>query len=876
MLAETHHIAHGTTSSLNALVTGKVPDGRLPHHQGPPRLDLHHERRGPLPRALAARAPARARAGQAARLLPKRHALEVTERIDRDGERRRRARRGRGARRIRALLDDGVRAIAVSLLWSFRNPVHERRMRELVARDRPGRVRRAVERGQPADPRVRAQRDHDHEHPDRARACATTSTRSERRCASAASPGRCSSCRATAAPSRPRRPRRTAISTVGSVLTGGVVGSVALGRQLGHRNIISTDVGGTTFLAGLVVDGEPVRATTTVINHHPINVPTLRVHAIGSGGGAIAWVDAGGNLRIGPRSARAVPGPACYDQGGTEPTNTDANLVLGILPERGLLGGRKPLSLELAREAIRRRIAEPLGLSVEEAAAAIYAVQNAQTGDLLRKTVVEAGHDPRDFVVYAFGGAGPGALRRATPPSSASRRSSSRSGRSPRRSPPTGSPRRTSCSPRELSDPAAAARSTRCARSGTSPQLEDQVRDGPRPPGPRVRVGRARTARSTCATRCSSSRSPSRSPADRSTTAALDGGRGRVRGRATPSCTATAPASARPASRPSPTACAAAASCRSRPSCPRVAADGPDPAPPRRRHAPGAASTSAAGFVDTPIYDYARLRAGHVLAGPAIVEVPTTTVVVPAGTHRHRRRARQPHHPPTPRLPKEPDPWPCRSPAPRGSPAAPSTPTTLAALAARDAAGPHRRPRSRSTRSTRSPTRSIRHRLWSVTDEMGEALKRMSGSPIVTDANDFDFAISRRARPGGPGRALQHDARRRRRPRHLLDAAAPREQPGHRRGRHVPVQRPVGRRRAAPERRDGLPARLPRGEAVRLDQRRSPPARPRRRRARLVLPGRAGRVLRVAADPADQGRARRPAAATTSPTSGCAAPGCRC
>ena len=198
-----------------------------------------------------------------------------------------------------------------------------------------------------------------------------------------------------------------AISTVGSVLTGGVVGSVALGRQLGHRNIISTDVGGTTFLAGLVVDGEPVRATTTVINHHPINVPTLRVDAIGSGGGAIAWLDAGGNLRIGPRSAQAVPGPACYGSGGTEPTNTDANLVLGILPERGLLGGRKPLSLELARQAIDTQIAKPLGLSVEEAAAAIYTVQNAQTGDLLRKTVVEAGHDPREFVLYAFGGAGP-------------------------------------------------------------------------------------------------------------------------------------------------------------------------------------------------------------------------------------------------------------------------------------------------------------------------------------------------------------------------------------------------------------------------------------------------------------------------------------
>src|SRR5262249_59696795 len=134
---------------------------------------------------------------------------------------------------------------------------------------------------------------------------------------------RASSGRAVAAREAPA----TAISTVGSVLTGGVVGSVSLGRQLGHRNIISTDVGGTTFLAGLVVDGEPVRDTTTVINHHPINVPTLRVDAIGSGGGAIAWLDAGGNLRIGPRSAQAVPGPACYGPGRTQPTDTHPNPV---------------------------------------------------------------------------------------------------------------------------------------------------------------------------------------------------------------------------------------------------------------------------------------------------------------------------------------------------------------------------------------------------------------------------------------------------------------------------------------------------------------------------------------------------------------------
>ncbi len=124
-------------------------------------------------------------------------------------------------------------------------------------------------------------------------------------------------------------------------------------------------------------------------------------------GGAIAWVDAGGNLHVGPRSAGARPGPACYGEGGTEPTVTDVDLLLGIVNPDNFLGGRKQLSVELAADAVRARIAEPLGLTVDEACAAVYAIQNAQTADLVRKVVVTSGQDPRDFVLYAFGGAGP-------------------------------------------------------------------------------------------------------------------------------------------------------------------------------------------------------------------------------------------------------------------------------------------------------------------------------------------------------------------------------------------------------------------------------------------------------------------------------------
>ncbi|MFE3998270.1 hydantoinase/oxoprolinase family protein [Nocardioides sp. YIM B13467] len=406
MLADTHHIAHGTTSSLNALVMGNVPPvGFLTtagHRDSIFIMNVEGRYLGGSPDQLQNVLGQSKDHG----LLPKRHALEVVERVDRDGtvvvplnEESVRA-------SVRKLLDADVKAIAVSLLWSFKNPAHEQRIRDIVHEIDPDMF---VALSSEVSPRIR----------EFARSSTTVMSAQigpglrdylgslEGRLRERGLAGPLLVMQSNGGAIAAAEAPATAISTVGSVLTGGVVGAVSLGEQLGHRNIISTDVGGTTFLVGLVVDGEPVRTSSTIINHHPINVPTLEVHAIGSGGGAIAWLDKGGNLQVGPRSAQSVPGPACYDAGGTEPTNTDANLVLGILPETGLLGGRKALNVEAAREAIRLQIAEPLGLSVEDAAAAIYAIQNAQTGDLLRKTVVETGHDPRDFVLYAFGGAGP-------------------------------------------------------------------------------------------------------------------------------------------------------------------------------------------------------------------------------------------------------------------------------------------------------------------------------------------------------------------------------------------------------------------------------------------------------------------------------------
>jgi N-methylhydantoinase A len=403
---------------------------------------------------------------------------------------------------------------------------------------------------------------------------------------------------------------------------------VQLGRQLGHRNIISTDVGGTTFLAGLIVDGEPVRDTTTVINHHPINVPTLRVDAIGSGGGAIAWLDAGGNLRIGPRSAQAVPGPACYGQGGTEPTNTDANLVLGILPERGLLGGRKPLSLELARQAIGTQIAKPLGLSVEEAAAAIHTVQNAQTGDLLRKSVVEAGHDPRGFVLYAFGGAGPahcaryaaevGVAEVVVPLGPVASAFSA-----------FGLAASDIVLAAELSDPTFVPFDPARAQRNFA-ELEQRVRAGLDRQGvdfSAVTLHREIDMRYTMQLAEVTAPVPG-GPLD---TAAIENAAAAFEERY--AALYGAEAGFREAGIQAITfRVRGVGALPFSPEFPQIpVAESGDPGAARTGSRP-VCLDAATGFVDTPIYDYQWLRAGHVLTGPAVVEVPTTTVVVPGGT----------------------------------------------------------------------------------------------------------------------------------------------------------------------------------------------------------------------------------------------------
>lgn len=197
------------------------------------------------------------------------------------------------------------------------------------------------------------------------------------------------------------------VHTVLSGPAGGVVAASHVAAACGVADLITMDIGGTSTDISLIRGGRPAITREARLEDMPIRLPVVDINAIGAGGGSIAWIDDGGALRVGPRSAEAVPGPACYRRGGTQPTVSDANLVLGRLGTDTRLGGDMTLDLEAARRVISDTIATPLGIDVVDAAAGILRVAHANIVRGIRVVSVERGHDPRDFVLVPFGGAGP-------------------------------------------------------------------------------------------------------------------------------------------------------------------------------------------------------------------------------------------------------------------------------------------------------------------------------------------------------------------------------------------------------------------------------------------------------------------------------------
>jgi len=300
----------------------------------------------------------------------------------------------------------GVTAIAVCLLHSYANATHERRLRELIAEHFP-------------EAEVSISSDVIPEFREYERASTTTVNtyvmpivrryvaRLADRTAAMGVPAELHIMQSNGGLMTARAAGEQSVRTMLSGPAAGVLGAVALARQAGFENVLSVDMGGTSFDICLAFEGTLRFTKESEIGSLPVKVPMIDIHTLGAGGGSIAWIDAGGALRVGPQSAGAQPGPAAYGRGGTAPTVTDANVVLGRIDPANFLGGEMALDGAAARRAVEQGIANPLGLGVEEAAEGIIRVINATMVRGMRAVSVEKGYDPRDFAIVAFGGGGP-------------------------------------------------------------------------------------------------------------------------------------------------------------------------------------------------------------------------------------------------------------------------------------------------------------------------------------------------------------------------------------------------------------------------------------------------------------------------------------
>jgi len=339
-------------------------------------------------------------------IVPRALVREIPERIDQAGDVLLELDEDAARAAVAQLLEQGVDALAICLLWSFRNDAHERRLAE-IARELGG-DGLYVSRSSEVCP-VMGEYERTATTVLNSYLGPTVARYLERLEQSLRDQGFAGTFRvlnSIGGVMGAAEAARRAVLLLSSGPTGGVIGSRYLAEALGHENVITSDMGGTSFDVGLIVDGRPVIAAITEVAKYHVNVPMVDIRAVGAGGGSIAGVR-DGLLHVGPESAGANPGPVAYGRGGTRPTVTDANLVLGIIDPDNFLGGRMRLDVAAAARAIDEHVATPLGLSVEEAAAGIRRIVDANMADTVRQLTVGRGHDPRDFVLYAYGGAGP-------------------------------------------------------------------------------------------------------------------------------------------------------------------------------------------------------------------------------------------------------------------------------------------------------------------------------------------------------------------------------------------------------------------------------------------------------------------------------------
>jgi len=407
VLAATGRLAHGTTVGTNALIQRRGARTGLLMTRG--FEDTTLITRGPMGRNVgvpASQAMDYVHNDRPPPLVPPALIRGVTERVAPDGEVVARLDEDEAARMLGELAAAGAESIAVCLLWSFRNDAHERRVAELARAllpDVPVHLSSRVSPQMGEFERATTTVVNAYLGPimERYLGSLQRSLQAE----GLGRPVQLMSCSGGVV--MPHDAGRQAVMLVNSGPVGGLVAARRLGERLGLADVVTTDMGGTSFDVGVIHGGELETEQRPCLDQGlPVQVPAVRVVTIGAGGGSIARAR-DGRLLVGPDSAGAVPGPACYGAGGVEPTVTDALVVLGVIDPGYFLGGRKRLDPELAVRAVRERVAEPLGMTVHEAAAGIHHIVTARMADLIRKVTIESGHDPRQFTVFAYGGASP-------------------------------------------------------------------------------------------------------------------------------------------------------------------------------------------------------------------------------------------------------------------------------------------------------------------------------------------------------------------------------------------------------------------------------------------------------------------------------------
>jgi N-methylhydantoinase A len=400
-LDQVERVAHGTTAATNAFIERRGAKIALLTTRGFEDTIFMQRQQGMTAGLSPAEVTAYANKREPMPIVPRRLVFGIRERVDWSGEALGRLREDDVRAACLAIREASVEAVAICFLWSFKNSSHEQRAAEIVRDELPGvyvsvsseLVPRLGEYERTATTAVNA-----YLGPAIERYTTTLEERlSVRNLLLLDSSGSVMT---------PSEAGRSPVRLLLSGPSGGVTASKYLGSALGHDGVITFDMGGTSTDVSLIVGGQSVQRHETEFGKYHLLLPMVDVRAIGAGGGSIARVEDGGYLRVGPESAGAEPGPACYGRGGDRPTVTDADLVLGILDPARFLGGRLALDMAGAWQAIETHVAKPLGLDVEEAAAGIKRVVDAHMGDLLRRVTIEQGHDPREFVLYAFGGAG--------------------------------------------------------------------------------------------------------------------------------------------------------------------------------------------------------------------------------------------------------------------------------------------------------------------------------------------------------------------------------------------------------------------------------------------------------------------------------------